>query len=97
MGVDYRRLAPTFFTENVLWIDSAPGNLQSGLLNWLYYENFSSMPQIVATNLSLFAADSWRVNSRLTADFGLRWEYNPAPTASGPGLLRYGGRSQAIH
>lgn len=36
------------------------------------------------TQMAFFAQDSWRVNNRLTLDFGLRWEgqYNPEPETS---------------
>lgn len=32
---------------------------------------------------SAYAEDSWRPVARLSADFGLRWDYNPAPTGRG--------------
>jgi hypothetical protein len=34
------------------------------------------------TNASIFAQDTWRPASRLTVTFGVRWDYNPPPTAS---------------
>jgi hypothetical protein len=32
-------------------------------------------------NLSLYAQDRWKASPRLTLAFGLRWEFNPPPTA----------------
>jgi hypothetical protein len=32
------------------------------------------------TNISAFAQDTWRVRRRLSLTYGLRWDYNPAPS-----------------
>jgi hypothetical protein len=33
----------------------------------------------IFTDLSFFAEDAWQVNSRLTLNYGLRWDYDPPP------------------
>jgi hypothetical protein len=38
---------------------------------------------------SFYARDRWNVNSKLTLDYGLRWEYFPVPTRSDRGIERY--------
>lgn len=33
-------------------------------------------------NLSLYAQDTWRATGRISLTYGLRWDYNPAPTGN---------------
>ena len=43
--------------------------------------------QLYSQALSLFAQDTWKATPRLTLTFGVRWEWNPAPSARGKTTL----------
>jgi hypothetical protein len=83
VGGDWRRLTPT--TVNGQYSSYAePQSLNA------FEQGYASTVQVGATapgapvfdNLSLFAEDHWRVTSRLSIDYGLRWEFNPPPGPS---------------
>ncbi|MBT9331996.1 TonB-dependent receptor [Paracidobacterium acidisoli] len=61
--------------------------IQSGILDGLSYSEYYSNPNIKLRNLSFFANDTWRITKALTLNYGVRWEINPSPSASGPGLF----------
>jgi hypothetical protein len=82
-GADWRRLLPTFYRtayENALVFTSLAAVQQGFADTQLTYAGQVAKP--IFENLSLFAQDHWKATSRLTLDFGLRWEFNPVPGAS---------------
>jgi Carboxypeptidase regulatory-like domain/TonB dependent receptor/TonB-dependent Receptor Plug Domain len=82
-GGDWRRLTPTVLA----------GGYQSEIqLTELaaFQQGYASSVQIgavtpgapVFNNISLYAQDHWRISSRLSIDYGIRWEFNPPPGPS---------------
>ena len=88
-GVDYRRLAPifsdsdyrqiVFFTSETQMRAGTAGRLQ-------IVSTRESRPVFV--NTSVYGQDTWKPTPRLTLDFGVRWELNPAPSGDAERLIR---------
>ena len=84
-GADYLRLAPVRHDAG-----ASVSYLANSLADLAYVTNVwtANTPaqnvSAVVKEVSLFAEDTWRVASRLTITYGVRWEISPAPTASGP-------------
>ena len=51
------------------------------------------------TNLNLFALDSWKINSKVTLNYGIRWErtFLPQPTITNPAFPQTGAIPQTNH
>ena len=83
-GVDYRRSAPIItqnrysITLNFLTRAAALAGTVSAAPRSVNV--FDAEP--VFSNWSLYGQDAWRVSSRLTLTYGLRWDVNPAPRNS---------------
>jgi hypothetical protein len=86
-GLDFRRIstlyAPPAYSQSNLFLD-----VPSTVSGDLFLGDVSAFrnPQLLFHNLALFAEDTWRVTSRLTATYGLRWDVDFAPS-SDPNLL----------
>ena len=79
-GVDYRRLLPTLNDGSYQNFVNAfsVASLQQGIADDAFigaerpvYPRFN--------NLSAYVEDHWKLTSRLTLDYGVRWEFNPPP------------------
>jgi hypothetical protein len=85
-GVDYRRLMPFAIGSNpgaVYFYDASvdPTPVQTNSADFAFFT--TTLPaHPLFTNFSLFAEDDWKINNRLSFSFGLRWDVNPAPSAS---------------
>jgi hypothetical protein len=79
-GVDYRRLNIDFRVNTSISPNFPTiANLLSGLVPALSVTARQPGISPIIQNTSLFAQDTWRMNSRLTLTYGLRWELNPPP------------------
>ncbi|HXM48656.1 MAG TPA: VIT domain-containing protein, partial [Pyrinomonadaceae bacterium] len=83
-GADYRRVFPIIGLrqhEQSALFDGVAQALAGQAARFNFFTR--SQPQRPEFNdLSVYGQDDWRVNSKVTLTYGLRWEVSPSPTES---------------
>ena len=96
-GVDYRRLTPLSRPPDYIQLPVFCGVASCPFLPTTYMLSDTALEAVVISdqsvpilynNYSLYAQDTWSVTPRLTLTYGLRWEFNPAPTGQDGVQLR---------
>ena len=89
-GVDYRRInsktGPYAYQSQAAFVNLA--NVLANNMPLAAVISRNNDVQLAFTNVSIFAQDTWKATRTLTLTYGLRWEYNAAPSSPN-GTLPY--------
>jgi len=82
-GVDYRRLNPEegSLTYQLEYEFLSLANFEANSVPAAFVASRSPDVQLVFSNWSFFAQDTWSIAHNLTATYGLRWDYNTSPSS----------------
>ncbi|HEY0003260.1 MAG TPA: TonB-dependent receptor [Pyrinomonadaceae bacterium] len=82
LGGDLRKLSPVLnlpLVERSALFNNA-AQTSSGVASRVQFFSRTGARRPVFHNLSVYGQDEWKVASRLSLTYGLRWEVNPAPS-----------------
>lgn len=88
-GADWRRLNPDYAPKE--YSLNVTMSTMTNLVNGLATGSVAAFDQVPLRidNYSFYAQDTWRTTRRLTLDYGVRWEINPAPVGTDPAKPLY--------
>jgi hypothetical protein len=83
LGLDYRRLRPQQgeLTYQLVYVFGSLAKILANSAPLAAVASRTPDVQMVISNWSLFAQDTWNLGSKLTVTYGLRWDYNTAPSS----------------